>query len=253
MKKYLTIGEVSKIKQVSPKSLRYYEKLGILLPAYTNKETGYRYYTVEQLLIVELIHICIELGIPLKNFKNYITPQEDIDIEKLVAEGSQIVNEKIRKLESQKQFLSNVFVHVQRTNIVKERQEPFVEAFPDRYFLTIDYDGDLADYKTVNLEYSKLFAQSLRLGIADQFNQGFFSFGKTSVKKIFLEIPKPAMDIENLYVLAGGRFSCRILPFNEFASVHAESGFCMVQELFDLKISPHERWIEIQERIEYVE
>lgn len=253
MKKNLTIGEVSKIKRVSPKSLRYYEKLGILLPAYTNKETGYRYYTVEQLLIVELIHICIELGIPLKNFKNYITPQEDIDIEKLVAEGSQIVNEKIRKLESQKQFLSNVFVHVQRTNIVKERQEPFVEAFPDRYFLTIDYDGDLADYKTVNLEYSKLFAQSLRLGIADQFNQGFFSFGKTSVKKIFLEIPKPAEDIENLYVLAGSRFSCRILPFNEFASAHAESGFCMVQELFDLKISPHERWIEIQERIEYVE
>lgn len=69
MKKYLTIGEVSKIKQVSPKSLRYYEKLGILLPAYTNKETGYRYYTVEQLLIVELIHICIELGIPLKKFQ----------------------------------------------------------------------------------------------------------------------------------------------------------------------------------------
>lgn len=145
-----------------------------------------------------------------------------------------------------------VFVHVQRTNIVKERQEPFVEAFPDRYFLTIDYDDDLADYKTVNLEYSKLFVQSLRLGIADQFNQGFFSFGKTSVRKIFLEIPKPAMDIENLYVLAGGRFSCRILPFNKFASAHAESGFCMVQELFDLKISPHERWIEIQERIEYV-
>ena len=135
MKKYLTIGEVSKIKQVSPKSLRYYEKLGILLPAYTNKETGYRYYTVEQLLIVELIHICIELGIPLKNFKNYITPQEDIDIEKLVAEGSQIVNEKIRKLESQKQFLSNVFVHVQRTNIVKERQERLSRTFRTVIFL----------------------------------------------------------------------------------------------------------------------
>ena len=186
-----------------------------VLPAYTNKETGYRYYTVEQLLIVELIHICIELGIPLKNFKNYITPQEDIDIEKLVAEGSEIVNEKIRKLESQKQFLSNVFVHVQRTNMVQGRQEPFVEAFPDRYFLTIDYDGDLADYKTINMEYSKLFAQSLRLGIAISSIRAFFLFGKTSVKKIFLEIPKPAMDIENLYVLAGSRFSCRIPPFNE--------------------------------------
>ena len=36
MKEYLTIGEVSKMKGVGIKSLRYYDRLGILKPAYIN-------------------------------------------------------------------------------------------------------------------------------------------------------------------------------------------------------------------------
>lgn len=251
MKKYLTIGEVSKIKRVSAKSLRYYEKLGILLPAYVNMETGYRYYTVEQLLIIELIHICVELGIPLKNFKNYITTQENINIEKLLIDGEQIVNQKIKKLQAQKQFLSNVSNHVKRTNTVKDIKKEFIEKIPDRYFLTVDYNNDLSDYKKVNLEYSKLFEQSINLGIADNFNQGFFSYceHKECKKKIFLEIPNPHMNIENLFFLPGGKFLCKILPFKEFANINAQTKLCIVQELFDLKISPHERLIETQESV----
>lgn len=251
MKKYLTIGEVSKIKHVSAKSLRYYEKLGILIPAYINMNTGYRYYTVEQLLMIELIHICVELGIPLKNFKKYITTQENIDIEKLLIDGEQIVNEKIKKLQAQKQFLSNVFTHVKRTNTVKDIGKVFIEDIPDRYFLTIDYEDDLSDYKAVNLYYSNLFKQSLNLGIADNFNQGFFSYCERQQwkKKIFLEIPNPHRNIENLYFLPGGKFLCKILPFVEFANINNQTEFCIVQELFDLKISPHERFIEIQEPV----
>ena len=43
MKKYFTIGEISKMKGVGIKSLRYYDKVGVLKPAYINQETGYRY------------------------------------------------------------------------------------------------------------------------------------------------------------------------------------------------------------------
>ena len=87
MKNFLSIGEVSKIKGVSAKSLRYYERLGILVPAYINPETGYRYYTVDQLLIVDLITICVETGISLKNLQKYITDQQTINIQHLLVEG----------------------------------------------------------------------------------------------------------------------------------------------------------------------
>lgn len=248
MKKYLSIGEVSKIKRISAKSIRYYGQLGILIPAYIIKETGYRYYTVEQLLIIDLIQICLDLGIPLKNFKKYVTDRESVDIRKLLEDGEILVNQKIKNLQAQKQFLSNISIHVERTNKVKHIKNTFTEDIPDRYFLTIDYDKKDLDYKTVTLEYSKLFKQCSALGIADTFNQGIFFFCETSQckKKIFLEIPKPQIYIENLYFLPGGRFECRILPFEEFCSLDGQHSFCIVQELFDLTISPRERLIEIQ-------
>lgn len=45
----LSIGEFSKICQVSAKTLRYYDEIGLLRPEEINPENGYRYYRVEQL------------------------------------------------------------------------------------------------------------------------------------------------------------------------------------------------------------
>ena len=49
MKGYLSIGKVAKLKNVSIKSLRYYDEIGIFKPALTDHTTGYRYYKESQL------------------------------------------------------------------------------------------------------------------------------------------------------------------------------------------------------------
>lgn len=45
----LSIGEFSKICQVSAKTLRYYAEIGLLCPDEINPENGYRYYSIDQL------------------------------------------------------------------------------------------------------------------------------------------------------------------------------------------------------------
>ena len=45
----LKIGDFAKFMQVSIKTLRYYEMLGILVPAETDEQNGYRYYHLEQM------------------------------------------------------------------------------------------------------------------------------------------------------------------------------------------------------------
>ena len=45
----LQIGEFSKIYQVSVKTLRHYDKIGILTPVRVDSFTGYRYYDVAQI------------------------------------------------------------------------------------------------------------------------------------------------------------------------------------------------------------
>lgn len=53
-----SIGEFSKIGSVSTKTLRYYDEIGLMHPAYVDEENHYRYYSKEQvdtiLLITEL-------------------------------------------------------------------------------------------------------------------------------------------------------------------------------------------------------
>ncbi len=46
----LKIGEFSKIAQVSVKTLRYYDRVGLLKPAHIDRYSGYRYYRLDQLI-----------------------------------------------------------------------------------------------------------------------------------------------------------------------------------------------------------
>src|SRR5262245_40688406 len=43
------IGEFAQIAQVSGRQLRFYDQLGLLQPAHTDGQTGYRYYSIRQL------------------------------------------------------------------------------------------------------------------------------------------------------------------------------------------------------------
>src|SRR5258708_11875367 len=59
------IGEFSLIAQVSGRLLRYYDEIGLLSPAYTDPQTGYRYYSAAQLPRLNRILVLKELGLGL--------------------------------------------------------------------------------------------------------------------------------------------------------------------------------------------
>ena len=93
---YMTIGEVAKVKQVSIKALRYYEKIGILKPAYCDPNTGYRYYKNEQMLAIDMIKFLQILDIPLKNWNQYVEPTGEFDLKGLLRDGQIRAYEKNR-------------------------------------------------------------------------------------------------------------------------------------------------------------
>lgn len=97
MKGYLSIGKVSKMKNVSIKSLRYYDEIGVLKPAYINPSTNYRYYTEEQMFLLDAIILCLELGIPLKDLDSYVE-DEKINLQKLLNDGKCRAEEKIKTI-----------------------------------------------------------------------------------------------------------------------------------------------------------
>ena len=74
------IGEFAQIAQVSSRQLRFYDQLGLLQPARTDSQTGYRYYSVRQLPRLNCILALKELGLSLEQIgpllKDEISPSE---------------------------------------------------------------------------------------------------------------------------------------------------------------------------------
>ena len=74
------IGEFAQIAQVSGRQLRFYDQLGLLQPAHTDPQTGYRYYSIRQLPRLNSILALKELGLSLEQIapllKNGISPSE---------------------------------------------------------------------------------------------------------------------------------------------------------------------------------
>ena len=59
------IGTVARLGQVSVRTLRHYDDLGLLKPARVDPVTGYRYYTPDQVLRLHRILVLRDLGVPL--------------------------------------------------------------------------------------------------------------------------------------------------------------------------------------------
>ena len=49
------IGTIAKLFSVSVSILRHYEKIGLLIPAYIDKESNYRYYSLDQFEVLNTI------------------------------------------------------------------------------------------------------------------------------------------------------------------------------------------------------
>ena len=77
----LKIGEFSRIGQVSVKTLRYYDSLGLLTPQMIDPVTGYRYYSFDLLPRLNRILALKELGLSLEQIAQLLN--DDLTAEQL--------------------------------------------------------------------------------------------------------------------------------------------------------------------------
>lgn len=73
------IGEVMKILGITRKTLRVYEDMGLLTPAVQDEESGYRYYTADNMTQIRAIRSLQVLGLSLKEVKEYYYDAENMD------------------------------------------------------------------------------------------------------------------------------------------------------------------------------
>src|SRR5690348_5923466 len=67
------IGEFARLAQVSVRALRYYEGESLLVPAYIDPRSRYRYYELHQLAVLARLLLLKEVGLSLKTIRSLLT------------------------------------------------------------------------------------------------------------------------------------------------------------------------------------
>ena len=75
----LKIGDFSRLCQVSIKTLRFYDDMGLFKPAQVDRFTGYRYYTLDQLPRLNHILALKDLGLSLEQITNLLDKNIALD------------------------------------------------------------------------------------------------------------------------------------------------------------------------------
>lgn len=97
MRKLYTIGETAKLNDVSIQALRLYDKMGLIKPSYVNKDSGYRYYSSEQFIYLDIIRYSKYIGLPLAELKRIFNNEDLMDLRKLLIKHKEtIYKEKLR-------------------------------------------------------------------------------------------------------------------------------------------------------------
>ena len=94
------IGEVCKIMDVTRKALLVYENAGLVIPAVKDEESGYRYYSAENITQIQTIRALQTLGLSLKDISAYFEDIDNIDahLQRLM-DLRTLLNKNIRKLQ----------------------------------------------------------------------------------------------------------------------------------------------------------
>lgn len=227
----LTIGNLSKQTGVHIKSLRYYEQLGILRPAHTDPDTGYRYYTLSQIPVVDAIRACTFLDIPLKEFTSFLTEdQQRIHYKKLISHGTMLAHQKIRDIQEKLHLLEKFQKRWTGWKASGRHEGQTVHALPEKYCWTAPYAGKQhsTDYNVlITNMFDDINRNELRLGA----EAGLLSFHRSSGTERFRmwrwKRPKGRPAVK------GNRApACRLLPLLHQEGKRYREGPLVFPELF---------------------
>ena len=257
MNRYFTISRFARLRGIDINSLRYYERLGILKPAWTDPHTRYRYYTAEQLSRLDMILLCIHLGVPLKELKAYFDENGRFQNRALFEEGKRRTQDKIRELEGSLRSIEHTLTFLEDTGRYTQKNTPYCRPIAHRRLVTATYGGDLGDINAMETAFASLntyarerqFYPVLPMGILNRFAGGRF------LRAVYWEISEPLSADERIVELPKGSYRCVQADWQPGEDMEAllhryfdlcEGDAVLVSNLGQSRLEPETRTFELQ-------
>ena len=123
MKNLFSIGEISKLQNISRQTLIFYDKIGLFCPAYTDSNNGYRYYSSSQINYLDTICIMKKIGFSLDEIKAHV---KNFTIENsIIALRKQltIINRQIDELQMLKTRVEHRCLQLEHSVSIRDRSD----------------------------------------------------------------------------------------------------------------------------------
>ncbi len=211
MNHYFLISEFAKLRGININSLRYYEKLGILKPAYVDEKTNYRYYSAEQLPLLNKIILCIQLGISLKEMAAYMDENGNLQSQKLLEQGRIVAQKRIREMENNLKYIESSLKNIEENKKFTGRKGIYFRHFDERKIITTDYYTGELDIKKMVSKVSEIYKTAQKNELFPILPAGQIleldENGTISIR-FFLEVLNCQNEYPMIEILPAGEYSC---------------------------------------------
>jgi DNA-binding transcriptional MerR regulator len=122
-----TVKQLSHLAGITPRTLHYYDEIGLLTPSRVG-DNGYRYYGEEALLTLQQILFYRELDMPLENIKTLIS-RRDFEVMSALEGHREALRQRITHMERLIETVDHTILHLKGKKKMSQKQ--FFEAFSD--------------------------------------------------------------------------------------------------------------------------
>ena len=132
------IGDFSSMSKTTIKTLRYYEKEGLLTPVYIDQTTGYRYYESSQLIDISKIISLRQIGLSIKEIKKVL---DGYDMKEILNNRKNEIEKNIKNYNIE---LSKINYLLEESNM---KNEIFIKDIPS--YIVYYRDGIIEDLSKI--------------------------------------------------------------------------------------------------------
>lgn len=136
---YFTTGEFARLCGVRKDTLFHYDQVGILRPEIV-RENGYRYYSINQFFLFDIISALKKAGATLGEIRDYIARRSPEGFLKLLEEKSAYLAREQQKIAQVQRFIANTRERTQK-GIAAACGRARVEQCPEEYFIVVRIDS----------------------------------------------------------------------------------------------------------------
>jgi len=214
MKNYFSIGETAKLNEITPKALRLYDKMGILKPAYIDKDSGYRYYSADQFIHIDVIKYSKSIGIPLKEIKEIFDKSDTKLFMNFLQKQEEIAKKEIKKLENILSDINNLKECMEYSFYKEERLE-FFERYIDKRYVIKSVLLEEDTYESIAVKHKNLYKHFEEFNLNMDIETGYFldidsiKEGKVYRKAIYIGVNNVnENNKENVDEIPKGKYLC---------------------------------------------